>query len=348
MPAAIFQNRRAVQMENEHLRVSVLAEGGHIAEIFDKQSGVNPLWVPPWPSIEHSAYDPARHFEYGEGAEAKLLAGIMGHNLCLDFFGGPSAEEAAAGLTVHGEASTVPYNIHEQPGVLELHAHFPLAQLDFRRRIELHGRSLRIVEAVENLAAWDRPIGWTQHVTLGPPFLAKGKTQLRASLTQSKVFEGELNADMHYKAAAEFLWPKVPLKTGGTADLSTFTDVPVSSEFTTHLADPQQPHAWFVAFNPEKQLAFGYIWKREEFPWLGMWQENFSRTQAPWSNRTLTLGLEFGASPMPESRRAMINRGKLFDTQVFRWLPARGRLHAEYCVTTQHSTAVPDSLTWPL
>ena len=86
-------------------------EGGHIAEILDKRTGINPLWTPPWPSIEPSAYDAARASEYGDGADASLLAGIMGHNLCLDIFGGPSAEEAAAGLPVHGEASVAPYEI---------------------------------------------------------------------------------------------------------------------------------------------------------------------------------------------------------------------------------------------
>ncbi len=35
----------------------------------------------------------------------------MGHNLCLDIFGGPSAEEFAAGLQPHGEASIVPYEL---------------------------------------------------------------------------------------------------------------------------------------------------------------------------------------------------------------------------------------------
>ena len=108
MPESNYRGRRAAQIENEHLRVTVTREGGHIAEIFDKQTGVNPLWVPPWPSIEPSAFDPAGT-AYGEGAEAKLLAGIMGHNLCLDLFGGPSSEEAAAGMTVHGEGSVVSY-----------------------------------------------------------------------------------------------------------------------------------------------------------------------------------------------------------------------------------------------
>src|SRR6266849_5753424 len=97
-----YRNRRAATIENAALRVTVLEEGGHIAEVFDKATGVNPLWTPPWPSIEPSTYDRARHPEDGDGADARLLAGIMGHNLCLDIFGGPSADEAAAGLSVHG------------------------------------------------------------------------------------------------------------------------------------------------------------------------------------------------------------------------------------------------------
>jgi hypothetical protein len=171
VPATIFRGRHAVAIENDHLRVTLLREGGHIAEIFDKLAGVSPLWIPPWPSIEPSSYELSKHPEYGTDAEAKLLAGIMGHNLCLDFFGGPSAEEAAAGLTVHGEGSVVPYEITERAGVVVSKAHLPLAQLNFERSIELRDRGLKIRESVENLAAWDRPIGWTEHVTLGPPFI---------------------------------------------------------------------------------------------------------------------------------------------------------------------------------
>src|SRR5262245_63279294 len=103
-----YRGRRAATIENADLRVTVLAEGGHIAEIFDKETAINPLWVPTWPSIEPSAYDaPVHRATYGDGSDAKLLAAIMGHNVCLDVFGGPSDEEAAAGLTAHGEAPVV-------------------------------------------------------------------------------------------------------------------------------------------------------------------------------------------------------------------------------------------------
>ncbi len=119
-----YHGRRAAAIENEQLRVTVLEEGGHIAEILDKETGVNPLWTPPWPTIEHSAYGPAVHAEYGAGVDGSLLAGIMGHNLCLDIFGGPSAEEAAAGLPVHGEGAVARYEIHEANGALTQRARF--------------------------------------------------------------------------------------------------------------------------------------------------------------------------------------------------------------------------------
>src|SRR5688500_16978175 len=106
-----FRHRRATAIENDALRVTVLHEGGHIAEILDKKTGINPLWIPPWTSIEPSTYDPKHHTEYGGGADATLLSGIMGHNLCLDIFGGPSAEEAAAGMPAHGEASAARFDV---------------------------------------------------------------------------------------------------------------------------------------------------------------------------------------------------------------------------------------------
>ncbi|MEO8164966.1 MAG: hypothetical protein ABI619_06170, partial [Betaproteobacteria bacterium] len=191
MPDMSYRQRRASVVENTQLRVTVLHEGGHIAEVFNKGAGVNPLWTPAWPSIEPSSFDARKTHVYGTGADAKLLAGIMGHNLCLDIFGGVSDEEAAAGLTPHGEGSVAPYDISVGDGVLISRARFPLAQLQFERRIELEESRIRIHETIESSAACDRAIGWTQHVTLGPPFLERGNTQFRASATRSKVFETE-------------------------------------------------------------------------------------------------------------------------------------------------------------
>ena len=62
-----------------------------------------------------------------------------------------------------------------------------------------------------------------------------------------------------------------------------------------------------MAFTPEFQLAFGYVWTQADFPWMGIWEENRSRQQPPWNGREVTRGMEFGVSPFPESRRQMID-----------------------------------------
>jgi len=311
MPDIRYRGRRATSIENELVRLTVLHEGGHIAEFLDKQSGVNPLWTPPWESIEPSTYNLQQHPEYGADAESKLLSGIMGHNLCMDIFGGPSAEEAAAGLTVHGEASVARYEVASTGSELTQRANLPQAQLRVERRIALAGRAAHIIETVENLAATDRPIAWTEHVTLGPPFLEKGATQFRAPIAKSEVL------------------------IAGNGDFELYTNAPVSGGFTTHLMDPALDTACFIAWSPHSQVALGYVWTRADFPWLGVWEENYARTGAPWNGRTLTRGMEFGASPMPESRRQMIERGSLFAVPAFRWIPARASVEVRYSTIIQ-------------
>src|SRR5215467_10748671 len=208
-----------------------------------------------------------------------------------------------------------------------------MAQLRFERRLQLQpgSRVIRITETVENQSSCDRPIAWTQHVTLGPPFLVGGSTEFRAPATRSRVFEADFGKGKGYmKIGADFDWPFAPRLDGGRADLRVYNNAPVSAGFTTHLMDPHREHAWFAAFSPQSKLVFGYIWKRTDFPWLGIWEENHSRENPPWNGKTVTRGMEFGASPMPESRRAMIERGKLFGVPGFRWIPAKSKVRAEY------------------
>jgi hypothetical protein len=323
-----FHGREAVSVENDHVRVTVLREGGHVAEIFHKRNGVNPLWIPPWPTAEPSAYDRKTYPEYGCDAESKLLMGIMGHNLCLDMFGPPSKEEAAGGLTTHGESSVVRYEIERFADELELRAPLPMAGLTFKRSVSLDGESVIFNESVSNLTALDRPIAWTQHVTLGPPFL-NSSTQFAFPAAKSRTFESESFDGGIMAPATTFQWPNMPLKSGGTVDLRFFSAEEPFSRFTTHLMEPGQM-AGFAAFSDEHQTLIGYQWRRVDFPWLGFWQENRKRCHAPWNNKGVTCGLEFGVSPYPETRREMIGRPPLFDAPVYRWLPAYGTADVTY------------------
>lgn len=324
-----YRGRRAVTIENGTLRVTVLAEGGHVAEIRDLATGINPLWTPHWPSIEPSVYRASTHPEYGGGSDASLLAGIMGHNLCLDVFGGPSAEEAAAGLPAHGETSVARFDPAAGDGSVHMHAILPSAQLRVERRIALEGRTVHFAETVENLTASDRPVGWTQHVTLGPPFL-DDDTELQVTADRALVYPGQFGPADYLKPGEQFAWPRAPRRDGGTADLTRYPGAPSSSAYTAQRLDPARDESSFIAFSPSARFAFAYAWKRADFPWLGRWEENRARGAAPWNAETRTLGLEFGVSPLPEPRRPMIDRGATFETPGFRWIPARHRVQVEY------------------
>lgn len=326
-----YRNRRVARIENDNLIVTVTIEGGHIAEIIEKKSGVNPLWTPPWPSIEPSTHSAASHPEYGDDAESKLLSGILGHNLCLDIFGPPSVAEYAAGLTVHGESSVVPYKIAISGARMIARAHLPLAQLDFEREIELAGNGLiKIRETVTNLTSMDRPLAWTQHVTMGPPFLEPGITKLDMNAPESMVFPGDFGAAQPYKPGALFDWPLAPNKDGSTTDLRIQSLAERSAGVTCHVVDPSAEHGSFEAFHPRMRVLFGYSWKRADFPWISLWEENRSRMGAPWNGNTVTRGVEFGVSPFAEGRFAMVERGSLMGVPAFRWLGARESATVHY------------------
>lgn len=328
-------NRRQIHLENDRLRLTLVPGGGHIAAVELKANGVNPLWDPPWETIDPSAYDARAHPQYGEDVEARLLSGIAGHNLCFDIFGVPSDEEAAAGLGVHGEASAVDWDVESGDGRLVAKADFPLAGLRFERELALAPGSGRveIKEVATNPTGIDRAAGWTQHATLGPPFLEKGRTLFEMSATRSKVIETEFAPGAErFARGAEFTWPLVPLSAGGLGDLRRTADVPVSGGYTAHLMDPAEDRAFFAAYHPGLETLFGYVWDREDFPWLGIWEENHSRSHAPWNGRTLTRGMEFGASPFPETRREAVERGKLFGERTLAWIPARSSVQVEYAL----------------
>ena len=130
-------------------------------------------------------------------------------------------------------------------------------------------------------------------------------------------------------------------------DLRFLNDASASSAFTTHLMDPRREHAFFIAFAPRYELAFGYVWNRTDFPWMGIWEENHSRATPPWHGRTLARGMEFGVSPFPESRREMIERNRLFGVPAYRWIPAQGHIAVEYWAIVRQVRTIPDVLEWP-
>jgi hypothetical protein len=74
------------------------------------------------------------------------------------------------------------------------------------------------------------------------------------------------------------------------------------------------------------------VFRREEFPWVQTWLSN------PGGGR-MTRGLEFATQPFDLPRAEVLRAGPLFDTPVFRILPAKSTITSTFLM---FYTTVPD------
>ena len=336
-----FHDRSAWQLENDRLRVTALEGAGHIAEIVLKDSSgresINPLWVPKWPSVEPWEYSSEKHGDtYGKNSESALLASIMGHNLCFDFWGPPSQTEFEAGLSYHGEASLVRSNKICQDA----------ESLSYRFDLERSGtaltRTLRLVdgqpviyieETVENKLVIDRPLGWVQHVTFGAPFVDPEASFFDASATKGHITQGER------EVPAE--WP-VGSQDSREQDHRRFAPEPPSMKMSYFLLDPAREVEFVSGSNTKHRLLVAYVFRRQDFPWVMVWEENRQIQDPPWNGKEMTRGMEFGNTRIPGTMQAYYNRPRIHDTPTFGWLTAKEKRTVRYMAVI---SSVPEGFT---
>lgn len=338
----LWRGREAYMLGNGLVQMVNLIGGGHIAEFrFTESSGLpdlNPYWVPPWKAIEPYQYRPRLHAaRYGPPATGKLIGGIAGHNICLDFFGSPSEEEAAQGLSIHGEAPSARWRktkgrVTTRQVSLTLSVHLPVAGLQFMREIKLRrGESVAYLkETVRNERKADHFFHWTQHVTLAPPFLAPQTSRVAISATKGRTYPHGYEGKSLLASARDFRWPFAPSPTGGKVDLTRPFSRRGRGFLATALLDPGRDIEFVAALNVPHGLLVGYCFRRRDFPWVAIWEENCARTASPWNGRCQSRGLEFGSTPFPVTRREAFALAPLFNAPTFSTVAARGTQTAQY------------------
>lgn len=328
-------------LDNDRIGLFIMKGGGHIAGLELRDApGVNPFWIPPWKGIEPGKYTRNMDARYGE----KLLACIAGHNLCLGAFGSPSESERAAGLGCHGEAPVAEWRaIKKYAGAARLvfacACRLPGARMNFARTITMRRGSalIRVDESLSSESPVDMPFTMCQHVTFGPPFLEPGVTVFDMPATFGAVFPGKFSDRQRLRSEAGFKWPFAPGRRAAKVDLRRQGEKP-HSDFSAQLIAPKSGKAWFTATNPKLGLTIRYEWKRSDWPWLGIWDENKARRAPPWLGKTVARGMEFANAPFPEGLRAAVTRGSLHGTPAFQWLPALGRRDFRYFISAARAT----------
>jgi hypothetical protein len=338
----LWHGRQAWALENGLIRLVSLTGGGHIAELrFMESSGkpsLNPLWMPPWKTIEPYHYKAKLHqSRYGPPGVGKTLSGIAGHNICLDYFGMPSEEEAARGLSIHGEAPCAKWAMVQRRSTaletdLTLSARMPVAGLRLNREIRVL-RNESVVyfkETVFNERDADHFFHWTQHVTLGPPFLSHREARVAISAMKGRTWCHGYDHNDLLKSSREFRWPSAPGVSGTVVDLAHPFSQHGSGFLASLLLDPRREIEFVSALNTRHRLLIAYCFRRADFPWVAVWEENQARREPPWKGRSQARGLEFSSTPFPVGRREAFANGPLFGTPTLSMAPARGRKTIRY------------------
>lgn len=313
-----FEARRATVVENDRIELTVLNRGGAFASLIlkDDSTKMNPMWNP-----AALARQTGGRQNFGDS---------IGHFVCVDGFGPTSAEEREAGLEGHGEAHRQPWQqvAATRDGKvqrIQWRATLPLVLEIFQRKLELvDGEQVVYVESeLENLLAFDRPVNWAEHGTIGSPFLSPQRTVVDASTGRCQTRPHDGKPPHRLEPGKEFSYPNPPLLAGGNADMRVVPAQPNSMDHTGCLFDPARRLVFVTALNLDQNLLLGYLLRRDEYPWLQEWM-NYP------SNLALARGLEFGTQPFDVSRRETVEMGKLFGVPAFRWLPAKSKISSRY------------------
>jgi hypothetical protein len=316
---SMVDGRPVVTIANDKLSLALRAVGGAMVRLLMK--------------------DDARQLNPFEG---------LGHFVCVDGFGPVSKEEEAAGLPGHGEAHRVAWDLMslgKENGTLtvQFSAALPLVHENFRRTLRMvDGESVIYIESeLESLLGFDRPINWGEHATISGAFLEQGKTvtDMSATRAMTRSYESEaVDPPDHHNLAdfKEFKWPMAPTVAGTLVDMRISPTVTPVMDQTTSLMDPSRRLAYVTALHPERQAVLGYVFRREEYPWIQIWDSY------PGGGRRSYRGMEFAVQPFDLTRREVIQTNSMFDTPTYRWLPAQSTITSSFIM---FYTRVPDGFT---
>jgi hypothetical protein len=329
MKRSVFEELPAMVLANDKIELTILTHGGAMTGLvlLDDPRKLSPLW------------NPIRLAR--EAGQKNIFGPSIGHFVCVDGFGPVSPEEQAAGLPGHGEAYEQPWELRfsgkeGNTATVTFAAKLPLVREVFTRTLRLvDGENVVYVESqLESQLGFDRPVCWAEHATIGAPFLQPGVTavDMSAHHARTRPHEPGDDADLHHRlpSGKDFTWPMAPALKGGKLDLRVSPKDSGWGDHTTCRMDPARNLVFVTALNPEKRLLLGYVFHREEYPWLQSWE--YYPASGAWAR-----GLEFSTQPFDVPRREAIQLNTLFDTPTYRWLPARSRIGTHFLMFYTHA-----------
>jgi galactose mutarotase-like enzyme len=288
----LWHGHRLVTMENELLRVGVLAsKGADILEFRYKPRDLDVFWhapqplLPPGQSIPTIPSKIGAFMDYYTGGWQEIFPNASA-----------PAEYKGAELGVHGEVALLPWDvrvIEDRQNRIEIEFSVETMRTPFRlvRRMILNSDSavLRLEESATNLGETDLEIAWGHHPAFGPPFLEEGcLIELGPCDCAVPDYTAQLSRRLGLSSGSKYPYSPdlsgqptrvdiVQRKENRTEDVVIFTGF---------------EDGWCALRNPRQKLAVGLTWDRSVFPFLWCWQLYGGRWGYPYYGRAHAVALE--------------------------------------------------------
>lgn len=252
-------------LQNQKAELEVLRCGGIISNFRLKDQELNPLSF-----VMETVPGSGQYYQ--------------GHFVCAGRWGDPTPAEKAKGIYKHGDLFLTDFTLENSgAGSILIRGESNTEQLVMERHIRLDAGDtcFTVRENLTNTGNLSRLCNLVQHPTLAQPFLTP-ETIVNCNAGVGFTYTEQLNTKPVIR-----LWPNA--QSVQRECFSLEKPKPGSTGVYSYVVDNRNEYGWITAYAPQYQMLLGYVWKREQYPWINHWLH--------WQDdQILYRGLEFGTT----------------------------------------------------
>lgn len=303
-----YHGMRLIELENESLRIGVLAgKGADVVEFNYKRQDLDFAWL-----TAGGVRNPHDHLSTNPDPIATFTDAYPGCWQEVFPNGGVPSTFEGAHFGQHGEVSLLPWDVAiSEDSERSVTVTFTVRT---QKTPYLVAKTLRLVagdpalhveETITNESDVSVRAMWGHHLAFGRPFLdERCRIRVPDGLT---VFTHPGQGERRVVEGGRWPWPLAEGMHGGQVDLS---QLPSRGEVSEMLyLEGFRDAAWYEIAHPGKGVTFRVEWDPAVMPFLWYWMEFGGGGGYPWYGRHYNIGLEPFSSWSPGGLAAAVENG---------------------------------------
>ena len=309
----VYQGMRLIVLENERLRVGVLAgKGTDVVEFNYKPRDLDFAWL-----TAGGVRNPSSYLSTSPDPLATFIDAYPGGWQEVFPNGGAPSSYLGAQYGQHGEVSNLPWDVRlaeESEAAVAVGFSVRTQKVPFRIEKEVRlvagEPTLQVRETIVNECDVALEAMWGHHIALGRPFLDETcLVRVPDGTTVIPHPEPIHPRGRRVRGDRAFDWPIGEGYAGESVDLSVLPPRGTLSDIV-YLTDFQE--GWYEVEHRGKGVGFRVEWDVSQMPFLWYWQEFGASGGYPWYGRHYNVGLEpFSSYPTNGLAEAAANGSAL-------------------------------------